>query len=86
MKLTFYSDAGHGWLAAKRALVNELGLADKISQYSHQLGGTVYLEEDCDAPLLLDALKARGIKPEVVHGTYRERAPIRGYARYTKEA
>ena len=45
----FYSDPGHGWLKVEMAILRELGIADKISAYSHMMGDYAYLEEDCDA-------------------------------------
>lgn len=63
MKFHFFEDPGHGWLAVERTLVNKLGIAGKISEYSYQNqvpGDTLYLEEDCDAPLLIEAVKKEG--------------------------
>lgn len=60
LTLNFHSDAGHGWLAAPRVLLSELGILARVTPYSYQRGGTVYLEEDCDAGLLLQALRDRG--------------------------
>ncbi len=53
----FYHDAGHGWLAVPIEEVRELNV--KISQYSYIKGETVYLEEDCDAPLFMKAYKEK---------------------------
>lgn len=58
--LTFHSDPGHGWLECPVILLNELNITDKISRYSYISRGLAYLEEDCDASVLIDALKARG--------------------------
>jgi hypothetical protein len=80
MKLKFYQDAGHGWLAAKRKLLIELGILNKITGYSYQRGQTVYLEEDCDAGTLLDELKNQNIDYEIVSpNTWPDRSPIRSY-------
>lgn len=46
---TFHEDPGHGWLEVPRAALVELGIAHRITGYSHQAGQVVYLEEDCDA-------------------------------------
>lgn len=67
MRFTFHSDPGHGWLEAPRSLIDELGIADKISHYSYQGDGfknpgMVYLEEDQDAGILIEALKAKGVE------------------------
>ena len=54
-KFTFYSDAGHGWLKVPKALILELGIADKISHFSYERSDSVYLEEDCDFSLFAEA-------------------------------
>jgi hypothetical protein len=79
-KFKFYPDAGHGWLAVKRSFLIELGILNKISGYSYQRGGTVYLEEDCDATTFQKELEARGIEYEVVHpSNWPDHSPIRYY-------
>lgn len=58
-KLNYFSDPGHGWIAVKRWFLVEIGVDLKaISPYSYQsrTGKTVYLEEDCDAALLINAM------------------------------
>jgi hypothetical protein len=60
IKLQWYSDPGHSWLKVSRRDVERLGLtAQSFSAFSYQstLGNTFYLEEDCDAPLLLNVLR-----------------------------
>ena len=78
----FHSDGGHGWLAVKKTEIQMLGIADKISEYSYQRGGTVYLEEDCDAPRFIKAAEARGITVEFSMSPQRDRSPIRSMASY----
>ena len=65
MNLTFHSDSGHGWLEVPLATAMMVGTPlDRISPYSYAaVVGTVptlYLEEDCDICLFLDAAKAAG--------------------------
>jgi hypothetical protein len=79
----FHSDAGHGWLAVKRAELHELGIADAITSYSYQKGGTVYLEEDCDAARYIVSMEKRGITVKFKEGKSCDRSPIRSYAMYT---
>lgn len=57
----FISDAGHGWLQVLPNEIRALGLEDQISEYSYYNPETnlVYLEEDCDAPLFLNAYRAK---------------------------
>lgn len=77
----FHSDPGHGWLAVKEKELIELNIAHKISSCSYHKGNTVYLEEDCDAGIFIEALKAKGI--EFKHrDSYQEKTPIRSYPRY----
>ena len=78
MKFTFYSDAGHGWLKVKRSVLNEYNVASEISTYSYQKGDYVYLEEDCDAGKLLNAVKAAGVEVEISE-VNSERSQIRNY-------
>jgi hypothetical protein len=81
--LNFHNDGGHGWLECNRELISSTGIEENISKYSYQRGNDVYLEEDCDMPLLLDALRKRSIGV-VVNNMYQDESPVRKYARYTK--
>ena len=72
MKLIYYYDAGHGWLAVKINRLKELGIKVAqdgaswpypeltISRSSYRRGDTVYLEEDNDMKVFMDAAKKRG--------------------------
>lgn len=64
MLIRIHSDPGHAWYEAPRAELDRLGLTSKISAYSYASHDkqTVYLEEDCDAPLYLQALNDEGRK------------------------
>ena len=61
MRLNFYEDPGHGWLAVPLPLLERLGLIDSISPYSYMRGMLAHLEEDCDASLFLKAARDAGI-------------------------
>ena len=74
----FHSDPGHGWLAVKRSELVRLGILDKITPCSYQRGGTVYLEEDCDAGTFIKAKEANGETFEY-RESYQENTPIRHY-------
>ena len=74
----FYADAGHGWLAVKRPLLADMGLLDKISSYSYQRGGTVYLEEDADASLFVEAYGRQNMTIKRPN-KWPDRSPIRSY-------
>jgi len=59
--INVYSDAGHGWGQVKRTILEKYDLMDKISGYSYQWRGNVYLEEDLDLPRLVDVLRAEKV-------------------------
>jgi len=80
LKLKFYTDPGHGWLAVKRKLVDQYMANDAVTCYSYMKGSTVYLEEDYDAPRFLEAVKAAGFVVEIVHkNSATKNSPIRTY-------
>lgn len=83
MILHFYSDPGHGWLAAPKRLIAQLGIANKISPYSYQSATMAQLEEDCDAGILINALRDAGIPYQIrEHHTDRP-SRIRNFRQYT---
>lgn len=82
MKIKFYSDPGHGWGAVKRKVLEELGIAHKVTHHSYQKGGTVYLEEDCDLPKLVTALDTKGVTVTYEQKYTDGRSPIRSYDRF----
>lgn len=79
-----YSDPGHGWLAVKRAELNVLGIADKITRFSYQKGKTVYLEEDQDVTTFVQAFENKfGVKPTMIEQSFtNSSSPIRSYESY----
>lgn len=79
LNLKFYSDPGHGWLAIKRNLLVKEGLLNHISPYSYQRGATVYLEEDRDASIVVNALQGRGYTVWNVPKHTDKTSPIRSY-------
>ena len=84
----FISDIGHGWLEVPVDLLWELDMVDAISRFSYlsPTWSKAYLEEDCDAPKLVEELKKRGHKPEInyldIDGDWHGRWK---YARYSPE-
>ena len=68
-KFVSHSDEQHGWLAVKRNLLKYYEIADKVSDYSYQNGQSVYLEEDADVGLLINAIKASGNTYEIRHSS-----------------
>jgi len=85
----FHSDPSHGWMAVKRAELVRLGIDGQISSCSYQNGGTVYLEEDCDAALFLAAKKTKGeevTKDQIQESHTDQNHRIRGYTPYQSAA
>lgn len=82
MKIQVYADPGHSWAKVSRKLLIKLEIEDKISGYSYERGEFCYLEEDCDASILVKALREKGVEYsfKVNHGNKRSR--IRNYNRY----
>jgi hypothetical protein len=70
MNITYHTDPGHGWLAVPLSLIRRLNLMGKISACSYIDSAAdapvVYLEEDCDAGLFMNAAKQREITVDIV--------------------
>lgn len=62
IEITVYSAPNHAWGKVTCQQLIELGIDLKISGYSYRDGAAVYLEEDCDLPLFVQAAKAAGIE------------------------
>ena len=82
MKFDFYTDPGHGWVKVKKTLLVKLGIDRKITAYSYQRGEHAYLEEDCDASLLIETLKAKGFSYSFRSHNANKSSKIRSYAPY----
>jgi len=83
LKLKFYTDPGHGWLAVKRVLVDQYMVSEPVTGYSYMNGKTVYLEEDYDAPRFLEAVKGAGYIVEIEHrNSPHKDSPIRRYEHF----
>jgi len=79
LTLEFYNDPSHGWVKVSFDLLNKLNLVDKISGFSYvsHYDKVAYLEEDCDASLLHQALKKNKIEYTVNEHNTREPSFIR---------
>ena len=79
MSYKFHADAGHGWLEVPLGDCEALGLKPSdFSRYSYRESDTLYLEEDRDLSVFLNAHKAiNGELPEVIEGPYVQDSPIR---------
>jgi hypothetical protein len=79
MDIKFFADPAHGWGEVPISLIQELGIADKISQYSYMKGDKAYLEEDCDLSVLMNALEDQGITANFVEVWTNNDSPVRRY-------
>jgi len=81
----FYSYPSHGWLAVKKSELIDLGILDQISEYSYIKGQTVYLEEDRDATIFINAFRAKfNQEPMLIDKISNKLSPIRSYERVLK--
>ena len=62
IEITVYSAPNHAWGKVTCQQLIELGIDLKISGYSYRDGAAVYLEEDCDLPLFVQAAHDAGIE------------------------
>jgi len=83
IQLDYYSDPAHGWFRVRRAALTHFGVADKVSTCSYERGEYVYLEEDCDGPVLIRAAEAAGAAVRIVeHKPANGDSHIRNMDRY----
>lgn len=83
MRLNFYEDPGHGWLAVPLTLLDRLGLLDQISHYSYMRGMLAHLEEDCDYSRFATAMRDAGRVFSLREHHTDARSRIRGYDSYS---
>lgn len=77
MKLKFYSDPGHGWLAVPMATYLASGVQATNYSYVNDARKVVYLEEDCDATNFVNALKLQGVEIETDYRATNKRSRVR---------
>ena len=82
MRLDFYEDPGHGWLAVPLELLDRLQLLDQVSRYSYMRGGLAHLEEDCDYSLFWAAAQRAGLELQVRTRRTDNRSRIRNYCQF----
>ena len=75
----YYSDPSHGWLKVLRSEVENLQIMNKISTCSYMNGEHIYLEEDCDASLFINAQKEKGIDIKLKEFSTNRSSKIRSY-------
>jgi len=87
-KYDFYIDPRHGWIKVKKEELKELGVENKITDYSYERGEFVYLEEDRDASIFIDALEGKSGENFEENKHLRQHivdkdSKIRGYSPYS---
>lgn len=83
------TDPGHGWLRVEKREIAELGIAGRISGFSHVSGRYAFLEEDRDAAIFADArmsASGRDVFEDVDEKHVDHESVIRGMDRYTPES
>jgi len=79
----FIQDPGHGWLRVPKAEFDAMNISDKISGYSYQSDKYVFLEEDADMGIFMDAREKAGIVTKVKPYQNKSReSKIRKYPSY----
>jgi dihydropteroate synthase len=82
LSLTYHQDPSHGWIEVPMTLIETLGIILDISPYSYKRNGLAYLEEDCDASVLLSAMTEQGLSYNLVRKATNQDSPIRNYQRF----
>jgi len=77
MKLMFYEDPGHGWLAVPYRKLVKLGIHRNISPFSYRSKGTVFLEEDVDMGIFLRAAYKAGLAIIIIRNHTNRQSKIR---------
>ena len=83
---TYHTDPGHGWLEVPYSDVLNAGLSlNDFKDFSYarvdNYVSKLYLEEDCNMPLFLKALEAKGIKFKLKEKYHKTDAPMRDWPR-----
>lgn len=83
-RLAWISDSGHAWLSVPLEDVRASGIEVSEFSYVSNDGGTVFLEEDVDAPAFLDAypFDIRSIMHLVAKFAYNEECYVRRLSSY----
>jgi hypothetical protein len=85
LSLIMRCDPAHAWLSVKRTIVERvIGTLTCITDCSYEQGKSLYLEEDCDAPLFLQMCAAQGIEVDIKFRYTNRRSPIRSYDRINR--
>ena len=79
MKITVYEDPKHAWGKVPKKKLEELGILDQITSFSYERNGYLYLEEDCDLPLFIEAMEDHGETVEIENQVINHQSRIQSY-------
>ena len=82
MKFEMFSDPSHSWLKVPFHFLDDLKIKRRISHFSYRKGVFVYLEEDCDFRIFVQAMEDAGRSFEIVEKHSSRMSRIRSYHRY----
>ena len=78
LTLTVHSDPGHAWVELPKDIADRIGM--QASACSYESFDALFLEEDCDAVIMLYKLAANGISQvRFKDKTYNGNAPLRHF-------
>lgn len=78
--LTLHEDPGHSWLEVSKKQMEGFGVIP--SSCSYERGNSIFLEEDCDAPLFIGALIERKMQFGIRRTVYNNMCFIRELKHY----
>lgn len=80
-----FNDPGHGWAQVPVKIIEQLGIAREISGCSYEDDRFVYLEEDCDLGIFVDAAEKHGMTLQFIRHDTDYDSPIREFRSYSYE-
>lgn len=83
----YIQDPGHGWVRVPKTELAKAGCEADISRHSFQKGNNVFLEQDCDLQIFVDARRSQGLETKLRPYVNKSRTSrIRNYTSYTAPA
>ena len=83
LTVPLYSSPSHAWAKVSCAQLIDLGVSSKISAFSYRSGRDIYLEEDCDLTVFMEAAKKAGLEIDLVDRLIAQDDTIRKMDPYT---
>ena len=80
--LQVFTDPGHGWIKISLNHLKQLNLIEKITPFSFINNKHAYLEEDCDASLLIKTLEESNVSYEFRYNHSNTSSKLRYYDSY----